>query len=120
MTESQPLTQNLNKFHQAAIGFVGLNVVYMGLTWWKVPSFNITIQTAVSVFFFIVFVGVLARFIHRGSKKLVVVLAAVYGARILFSSYTLIMGTAFPLVPYVLPTTIICFYLFGRALWNWP
>ena len=119
MSESQSLTASLNKYHQAAIGFVILNGVYLVLAYWKVPSFNITAQTVGSLVFFIIFVGMLAKLIYGGSRKLVLVLAAVYAGRILFSSYTLIAGIAHPMVPYVLPTTLISFYLFGRALWNW-
>lgn len=120
MPEIQSLPANLKKYHQAAIGFVILNSAYLILAYWKVPSFNITTQTVGSLVFFILFVGVLARFVYGGSRKLVLVLAAIYAGRVLFSSYTLVMGSAFPLVPYVLPTTLIGFYLFGRALWNWP
>jgi hypothetical protein len=120
MSESQPLPASLKKYHQAAIGFVILNGVYLVLAYWKVPSFNITTQTMGSLVFFILFVGVLAKFIYGGSRKLVLVLAAIYAGRVLFSSYTLVIGTAFPLVPYVLPTTLIGFYLFGRIIWDWP
>ncbi len=120
MSESQPLPASLKKYHQAAIGFVILNGVYLVLAYWKVPSFNITTQTMGSLVFFILFVGVLAKFIYGGSRKLVLVLAAIYAGRVLFSSYTLVIGTAFPLVPYVLPTTLIGFYLFGRIIWTWP
>lgn len=120
MSESPPLPVDLNKYHQAAIGFVLLNVVYLALAYLKVPSFNITAQTVVSLSFFILFVGVLAKFIYGGSRKLVLVLAAIYAGRILFSSYTLVTGIAHPMVPYVLPTTLLSFYLFGRALWSWP
>lgn len=120
MSEAQPLPASLNKYRQAAIGFVLLSVVYLALAYWKVPSFNITVQTMGSVVFFILFVGVLAKFIYGGSRKLVLVLAAIYAGRILFSVYTLVAGIAHPMVPYVLPTTLLSFYLFGRALWNWP
>ncbi len=120
MSESQPLPASLKKYHQAANGFVFLNGVYLVLAYWKVPSFNITTQTMGSLVFFILFVGVLAKFIYGGSRKLVLVLAAIYAGRVLFSSYTLVIGTAFPLVPYVLPTTLIGFYLFGRIIWDWP
>jgi len=120
MPESQPLPSSTKKYHQAAIGFVLLNIVYLALTYWKVPAFNITLQVVGSLVFFILFVGVLAKFIYSGSRKLIVVLAAIYAGRVLFSTYTLAMGTAFPLVPYVLPTTLMGFYLFGRALWDWP
>jgi hypothetical protein len=120
MPESQPLAANLKKYHQAAIGFVMLNIAYLVLAYWKVPSFNITTQTLGSLVFFILFVGVLAKYIYGGSKKLVLVLAAIYAGRILFSGYTLVTGIAHPMVPYVLPTTLLSFYLFGRALWNWP
>ncbi len=120
MPELQSYPANLNRYQQAAIGFVVLNIVYLALVFWKVPSFNITAQSVASLVFFIIGVGVLAAFIYRGSKKLAVVLAAVYAVRILFSSYTMTMGIAHPMVPYVLPTTLACFYLFGRALWNWP
>jgi hypothetical protein len=120
MPEPKPLPANLKKYQQAAIGLVILSVVYLALAYWKVPSFNITAQTMGSLAFFILFVGVLARFIYGGSRKLVLVLAAIYAGRILFSSYTLVTGIAHPMVPYVLPTTLLSFYLFGRALWNWP
>jgi len=120
MSESRPLPASLNKYHQAAVGFVILNGAYLALAYWKVPSFNITPQTIGSMVFFILFVGVLAWFVYRGSKKLVLVLAAIYAGRILFSAYTLVTGIAHPMVPYVLPTTLLSFYLFGRALWHWP
>jgi hypothetical protein len=120
MPESQPLPASLKKYRQAAIGFVVLNAVYLVLAYWKVPSFNVTTQTMGSLVFFILFVGVLAKFIYGGSRKLVLVLAAVYAGRILFSSYTLVTGIAHPMVPYVLPTTLLSFYLFGRVLWDWP
>ena len=120
MPESEPLSDNLKKYHQAAVGFVILNSVYLILAYWKVPSFNITAQTMASLVFFMLFVGVLAKFIYSGSRKLVLVLAAVYAGRILFSGYTLVAGIAHPMVPYVLPTTVLSFYLFGRSLWNWP
>jgi hypothetical protein len=120
MSESQLLPVSLKKYHQTAIGFVVLNIAYLILAYWKVPSFNITTQTMGSLLFFVLFVGVLTKFIYGGSKKLVLVLAAIYAGRILFSSYTVVTGIAHPMVPYVLPTTLMSFYLFGRALWNWP
>jgi hypothetical protein len=120
MSDSPPLPANQKKYRQAAIGFVILNGLYLVLAYWKVPSFNITAQTLGSLVFFIVFVGVLARFIYGGSRKLVLVLAAIYAGRILFSLYTLVTGIAHPMVPYVFPTTLLSFYLFGRALWDWP
>lgn len=120
MSTPQPQPANLTNYHQAAIGFVLLNAVYLVLAYVKVPSFNITIQTLGYLAFFFVFVGVLSRFIYTGSRKLVLFLAAVYAGRILFSTYTLVAGIAHPMVPFVLPTTLLSFYLFGRALWNWP
>ena len=120
MPEPQSYPANLKRYQQAAIGFVVLNIVYLMLAYWKVPSFNITAQSVASLVFFTIFIGVLAALIYRGSRKLVVVLAAIYAARILFSSYTLVVGTAFPLVSYVLPTTVLIFYLLGRTVWNWP
>ncbi len=120
MSAPQPQPANLKKYHQAAIGFVLLSVVYLVLAYLKVPSFNITFQTVGYLVFFIVFVGMLSKFIYGGSRKVVLFLAAIYAARILVSSYTLVAGVAHPMVPYVLPTTFLSFYLFGRALWNWP
>lgn len=120
MPEPQSSPAHLKRYHQAAIGFILMSVAYLFLAYWKVPSFNITAEAVGSLVFFIVFVGTLSIFIYRGSRRLVLVLAALYAGRILFSSYTIIVGTAFPLVPYVLPTTLISFYLFGRALWDWP
>ena len=66
MSESLLLPSDLSKYHQAAIGFVLLNVVYLVLAYLKVPSFNITDQTVVSLSFFILFVGVLAKFVYGG------------------------------------------------------
>ena len=120
MSTSQLQPVNLKNYHQAAIGFILLNVVYLVLAYLKVPSFNVTAQTMGYLVFFIVFVGMLSKFIYGGSRKLVLVLAAIYAGRILFSMYTLITGIAHPMVPYVLPTTLLSFYLFGRALWSWP
>ena len=118
--ETPTVPDNSERYRHAAIGFVIMNLIYLALAFWKVPAFNVTGETLISLAFFAVFIGVLARFIYLGSKKLVLLLAAVYAGRILFSSYTIIAGTAFPLVPYVLPTTMISFYLFGRVLWKWP
>jgi hypothetical protein len=120
MPESRILPPNYKKYRQGAIGFVVLNVVYLLLAYLKVPSFNITFQTMGYMLFLIVFVAVLARFVYSGSRKLVLFLAAIYAGRILFSSYTLVAGIAHPMVPYVLPTTVIGFYLFGRIIWDWP
>lgn len=120
MPESGILTSNDKKYHQGAIGFVVLNVVYLFLAYLKVPSFNITLQTIGYMLFLIVFVVALARFVYNGSRKLVMFLAAIYAGRIIFSSYTLIAGIAHPMVPYVFPTTVIGFYLFGRIIWDWP
>lgn len=120
MSQPETFPENLTRYHQAAIGFVLLNIIYLALTYWKVPAFNITPQVIGSLLFLIVFIGILSFLIYRGSRKLVIVLAAIYAGRVLFSSYTLAMGSAFPLVPYVLPTTLIGFYLFGRIIWNWP
>jgi hypothetical protein len=121
MPESKRSTANLKKYREAAIGFVLLNVVYLILTYWKVPSFGIAPVKAVGYLVLIIlFIGTLATFVYRGSRILVIVLAAVYAGRALFSVYALTTGTAFPLVRYVLPTTVIGFYLFGRVIWNWP
>ncbi len=121
MSESQPLPASLKKYHQAAIGFLLLNGIYLILTYWKVPSFDLTPAKAAGyLIFLIIFIGTISVFVYRGSRKLVLVLAAIYAGRVLFSSYTLVIGTAFPLVPYVLPTTLIGFYLFGRIIWDWP
>ncbi len=78
MSESQPLPASLKKYHQAAIGFVLLNVAYLILTYWKVPSFDMTPAKAAGyLVFFIILVGVLATLIYRGSRKLAVSLKPV-------------------------------------------
>ncbi len=64
--------------------------------------------------------GTLSYFIYKGKKTFVVVLAALWAARIIISIYSLVTGEAFIAVPYVLPTTVIAFYLLGRAVWDWP
>lgn len=111
----------LKKYHQAAWGFFILNLIYIGLFYYFLPPFNIGIGAAsgYTVLVLALF-GTLSYFIYLGKKKFVVVLAALWAARVLLSGYALVTGEAFIAVPYVLPTTMLSFYLLGRALWDWP
>jgi len=122
MTEIQPTTESpLKKYHQAAWGFFFLNLLYLALFYVFLPPFNIGLGSALGyTVLALALFGTLSYFIYQGKKMFVVVLAAIWAARILLSVYTLMTGEAFAAVPYVLPTTLLAFYLLGRALWDWP
>ena len=122
MTEAPSIpAASLKKYRQAAWGFFILNLLYLILVYVFLPPFNIGLWPAVGyTVLALALFGTLSYFIYKGKKTLVVVLAALWAARALLSTYTLIMGEAFSAVPYVLPTTILSFYLLGRALWDWP
>ena len=118
---SETSTKNLQKFHQAAIGFLVLNLIYILLVYLFLPPFDLGWVDAVGyTVLALALFGVLSYFIYRGSKTLTVVLAAVYSARSLLSAYTLFTGEAFAAVPYVLPCLVITVYLLARPVWDLP
>ena len=113
--------KTLQKFHQAAFGFLALNLVYLLLIYLFLPPFNLSlVEMAGYALLALALFGVLSYFIYKGSKTLAVVLAAIYSARSLLSAYALAAGEAFSAVPYVLPCLLITVYLLGRPVWNWP
>ena len=113
--------KTLQKFHQAAIGFLALNLIYLLLYYLFLPPFNLSwVDAAGYTLLALALFGVLSYFIYKGSKILTVVLAAIYSARSLWTTYALIAGDFFPAVPYVLPCLLITVYLLGRPLWDWP
>ena len=113
--------KTLQKFHQAAFGFLALNLIYLFLVYLFLPPFNLSLEEMVGyIFLALALFGVLSYFIYRGSKTLAVVLAAIYSARSLLAAYTLVIGEAFSAVPYVLPCLLVTVYLLGRPVWNWP
>ncbi len=122
MTETPSVpAASLKKYRQAAWGFFILNLLYLVLVYVFLPPFNIGLWAALGyTVLALALFGTLSYFIYKGKKTLVVVLAALWAARALLSTYTLITGEAFAAVPYVLPTTLLSFYLLGRALWDWP
>ena len=113
---------NLKKYQLAGVNFLVLNVLYIIIAWWKMPSVGLEMSKVVYggfVVFFIV-VLILTPLILRGKRFLVQILAFIYGGRMFFSLYFLIGGDAYPAVPYLLPCVVLTFYLLGRAAWNWP
>lgn len=119
MTEPDK-NEDLKKFRQAGWVFLAMNLLYLVITYVVLPPMGIDwVQAAGYSLVALALFGTLAFFIHKGSRKVVVTVAAVYAARALYSGYTIALGTAFPLVPWVLPTTIISFYFLARALWDW-
>lgn len=109
----------LKKFRLAAYVFLGLNLVYFGLVYAFLPPFHIDLSTAASVGAVVVLVLVLAWYLHKGARKLAIVLAIIYAGRILVSAYTLATGEAFAAVPLVLPCLVLTFYFLARAAWDW-
>ena len=118
---SDTSTKTLQKFHQAAIGFLSLNLINLLLVYLFLPPFNLSlVEAAGYTVLALALFGVLSYFIYKGSKTLAVVLAAIYSARSLLAAYTLVTGEAFSAVPYVLPCLLITVYLLGRPVWDWP
>lgn len=111
---------DLKKYRQAGYGFLGLSVVWLSIAMVFIPPFTPTESTLVYIVSCLAVVGVLTLFICRGKRLLVQILAVIYGARSVFTAYTLIQGSTFPALPYFLPCLVLTFYLLGRAAWDWP
>lgn len=108
------------KFTQAGYGFLGLNVAYLVIAMIFIPPFNLGLSAFLSLVAFLLLLGVLTYYLLKGKKRLAQVLAVIYGARSVFSAYSLMDVSTFQAVPYLLPCLLITFYLLGRAGWDWP
>ncbi|QPJ62223.1 MAG: hypothetical protein G3M70_10210 [Candidatus Nitronauta litoralis] len=111
----------MKKYKQAAWMFTGMNLLYLVITFFVMPP--VGLDPFYGVMFCLVAVvlsGGLSLLIARQGRKLAMSLALIYAGRIGVSVYTLIAGTAFPIVPWVLSTVVIAFYYLGRAAWDWP
>ena len=84
-----------------------------------IPPFNMGLSAIISLLAFVLLLGVLTYYLLKERKRLAQVLAIIFGARSLFSAYSLTDVSTFPGVPYLLPCLIITFYMLGRAGWNW-
>ena len=111
----------LEKYRLAGYGFLILNLIYIAVFFVFIPPFFIELVKGIAyTLSFVVLFGVLAVFVSKGYRKLVIVLAIIYGVRSAISIYTLGTGEAFAAVPFVLPCLLLIFYLLGRAAWDWP
>ena len=122
--EDSQLTEVLDlrtrKFIHAGYGFLGLNLVYLAIAMFFIPPFNLGLSAVLSLVAFVLLLGLLAYYLLKGKKLLAQVLAVIYGARSIFSAYSLMDVSTFQAVPYLLPCLLLTFYLLGRAGWDWP
>ena len=114
------LEDRTRKFTQAGYGFLVLNVAYLAIAMMFIPPFNLGLSAVLSLVAFLLLMGVLTYYLLKGKKRLAQVLAVIYGARSIFSAYSLMGVSTFQAVPYLLPCLLVTFYLLGRAGWNWP
>ena len=121
--EDSQLTETLDlgvrKFTQAGYGFLGLNLAYLVIAMFFIPPFNLGLSAVLSLVAFLLLLSVLTYYLLKGKKRLAQALAIIYGARSIFSAYSLTDVSTFQAVPYLLPCLLITFYLLGRAGWNW-
>lgn len=112
----------LKKYRHAAYGFLILNLIYILLLYVFPPPFDpgllwrilITVLLAALIL-------VIAFFLHKGNKKLAIVMAVVYAARfVVIVIITFITGQFVDPASYVLTCLILTFYMLGRAAWDWP
>ena len=116
---TQDLDSRARKFTQAGYGFLGLNLAYLVIAMIFIPPFNLGVSAILSLVAFLLLLGVLTYYLLKGKRRLAQVLAIIYGARSLFSAYSLTDVSTFQAVPYLLPCLLITFYLLGRAAWDW-
>ena len=116
---TETLDLGARKFTQAGYGFLGLNLAYLVIAMFFIPPFNLGLSAVLSLVAFLLLLGVLTYYLLKGKKGLAQVLAIVYGARSIFSAYSMTDVSTFQAVPYLLPCLLITFYLLGRAGWNW-
>ena len=115
----ETLDLEVRKFTQAGYGFLGLNLAYLVIALIFIPPFNLGLSAVLSLVAFLLLLGVLTYYLLKGKKRLAQALAIIYGARSIFSAYSLTDVSTFQAVPYLLPCLLITFYLLGRAGWNW-
>ena len=116
----ETLDLRTRKFIHAGYGFLGLNPVYLAIAMFFIPPFNLGLSAVLSLVAFVLLLGLLAYYLLKGKKLLAQVLAVIYGARSIFSAYSLMDVSTFQAVPYLLPCLLLTFYLLGRAGWDWP
>ena len=116
---TETLDLEARKFTQAGYGFLGMNLAYLVIAMFFVPPFNLGLSAVLSLVAFLLLLGVLTYYLLKGKKRLAQVLAIVYGARSIFSAYSLADVSTFQAVPYLLPCLLVTFYLLGRAGWGW-
>ena len=115
----ETLDLEVRKFTQAGYGFLGLNLAYLVIAMIFIPPFNLGLSAVLSLVAFLLLLSVLTYYLLKGKKRLAQALAIIYGARSIFSAYSLTDVSTFQAVPYLLPCLLITFYLLGRAGWNW-
>lgn len=119
-SKALPASPDMKKYRLAAYGFLGFYVVYGVLFYLFLPPFNLGFWSYAGIVLVIVLILVLTKYVYGGTRKLVLVLIWLYLFRIILSAYTMIMGEAFPVVPYIFPFLLVSFYLLCRAAWDWP
>ncbi len=122
MTDALPTDNGrTKKFIQAAWAFTAMNLLYLVITFLVMPPVGLDpVHGVIFCLVAVVLSGGLSLLIARQGRKLAMSLALLYAGRVGFSAYTIFAGTAFPIVPWVLPTIVIAFYFLGRAAWDWP
>ena len=115
----QTLDPRARKFTHAGYGFLGLNLAYLAIAMFFIPPFNLGVSAILSLVAFFLLLGVLTYYLLKGKKRLAQALAIIYGARSMYSAYSLTDVSTFQAVPYLLPCLMITFYMLGRAAWDW-
>lgn len=112
----------LKKYRQAGYGFLILNLIYILLFYIFPPPFDPGLpEKIILTVLLAALIAVLSYFVHKGTRKLAIVLAVLYAARaVIIGAFTITAGQVFESVPYVLACLILTFYLLGRAAWDWP
>ncbi len=116
---TETLDLRARKYTQAGYGFLGLNLAYLVIAMIFIPPFNLGLSAVLSLVAFLLLLSVLTYYLLKGKKRLAQALAIIYGARSIFSAYSLTDVSTFQAVPYLLPCLLITFYLLGRAGWDW-
>ena len=116
---TETLDLGARKFTQAGYAFLGLNLAYLVIAMIFIPPFNLGLSAILSLVAFLLLLGVLTYYLLKEKKRLAQVLAIIYGARSIFSAYSLTDVSTFQAVPYLLTCLLITFYLLGRAGWDW-
>ena len=120
-TVTRPQTVNQSaKYILAAWCFLALNGLYPVWAFVFMPQIKLDLNSLFYVVIYLGLIGTLSLFVARRKKRLTQVLAILFGARSLNSTYLVISGTALAGVQYLIPFMILCFYLLGRACWDWP